>query len=60
MGFPARRLGQDGTPKGSADPGCPGISGADHPPCDRQAPVALASSTLTPGPIVEDTDTFFR
>lgn len=65
MGFPAHRLGQDGTPRGPANPGEPGILGRvgkaqPCPPCGTQAPVAVPSSTLTPGPIVDETDTFFR
>lgn len=62
MGFPAHRLGQDETPKGSANPGEPGIpqGGYSPHPVQPQAPVAEVRSTLTPGPIVDETETFFR
>jgi hypothetical protein len=64
MGFPTHRLGQGGTPWGSANPGGPGICGRVGkracPPYGTQAPVAVASSTLTPGPIVDETEIFFR
>jgi len=52
---------------GPVSPGKPGIQGRmgsiAHPTESRarpQAPVAVASSTATPGPMVDEIETFFR
>ena len=53
------RLGQDGaSPPRHLPPPSPGAKPC--PAAAGQFPVAEASSTLTPGPIVEEIETFLR